>query len=133
METTDKKRCKHMQAVPTQWRDGHRGMQKTYQNEVKERGLVHTDKLTVPTADLVFRLRSLRQLEVVLHVLNHLGQDAGVHVLKRDLVLPFPNVYGREAGQHAQEMNDIPASAHNDPHAHTSAQVRSRAHSDVGP
>lgn len=64
----------------------------TNQHKVEERGLVHAHKLAVPAADFVLRLGDLRQLEVILHVLNDLGQNAGVHILQRDDVLPVLHV-----------------------------------------
>lgn len=86
----------------------------TYKNQVEERGLVDTNKLTVPAADLVFGLRRLRQLVVVLHVLNHLGQDTGIHVLKRDLVLPVRHVCKTaECRDRTQRKHSVPAQHQN--------------------
>lgn len=89
-------------------------LKRTYKNKVEERGLVDTNKLTVPAADLVFGLRRFRQLVVVLHVLNHLGQDTGIHVLKRDLVLPVRHVCKTaESTDNTQRKHSAPAQHQN--------------------
>jgi len=85
---------------------------------VKECRLVNANKFTVPAADLVLGLRRLNELEVVLHVLNDLGQDAGVDVLQWNFVLAVRYIYAKK-----QEKNKRMARPTNEHMASKTGQV----------